>query len=473
MTRNWRDDPEISPSSTNSEATRNKEKGLYELLIFCAAIATGTTCSIVSKIIYDMQGIGHDGAIHNFNKPLLQTLGMFVAMIFGMPMHWAVIHYNISFPGYGRFNNENNISTKDELTYLFSPRDEEEAEEDETDSSTTIPAKTYLYLAIPAAFDLIATALCMIGLLYLDVSIYQLLRGSGIIFVAILRQWALKERLYYFQWIGVGYNVLSVLLASMVALLHSSSPSSTSDTEQAVAGVFFMLAGTLVQAMQFVFEEKVMVQDAVKVPPLLLFGMEGVWGLIFCLFILYPVGFYLPGEDNGHLEDYSNTWFMLLNNPRILGALFLYLLAIFGYNLFAVLVTFSLSSIWHSILDNYRPLSVWATDLLIYYISGRNGFGEAWTRYSWIQLAGMMVLIYGTAIYNAPDAGSIRLEGTCYSLGLNCHEEYTEILAQRMFSMGSYPSLHRFQARAQSTRSVSASRTADSKYRTFSAEHSM
>jgi hypothetical protein len=38
-----------------------------------------------------------------------------------------------------------------------------------------------------------------------------------------------------------------------------------------------MLLGTLVQSMQFVFEEKVMVNDEIKVPPLLLFGMEGVW----------------------------------------------------------------------------------------------------------------------------------------------------------------------------------------------------
>lgn len=118
--------------------------------------------------------------------------------------------------------------------------------------------------------------------------------------------------------------------------------------------------------------------------------------------------------------------------------------AVFCYNLFAVLVTFRMSSIWHSILDNYRPMTVWITDLFIYYVCTGGSFGEAWTSVSYIQLLGMGVLIYGTAIYNAPDPGSIRLHGQWYSFGIDLSEEYREIQAQRNFSHGSYPSLQHF-----------------------------
>ena len=75
----------------------------------------------------------------------------------------------------------------------------------------------------------------MMGLQYLDVSIYQMLRGSGIVFVAL------------------------------------------------------MIAGALVQAVQFVFEERVMKMD-VPVPPLLLIGMEGFWGVVVGAFVMYPIG---------------------------------------------------------------------------------------------------------------------------------------------------------------------------------------
>lgn len=45
----------------------------------------------------------------------------------------------------------------------------------------------------------------------------------------------------------------------------------------------------------------------------------------------------------------------------------LYFLSIFFYNALAVLVTFMLNSVWHAILDNFRPITVWGTDLFIFY----------------------------------------------------------------------------------------------------------
>lgn len=145
------------------------------------------------------------------------------------------------------------------------------------------------------------------------------------------------------------------------------------------------------------------------------------------------------------LEDPWNTWIMLKSSPSIQIAMAIYLLAVFGYNLFAVLVTFLLSSIWHSILDNFRPMTVWITDLVIYYLLTSGKFGEAWNTYSWIQLGGMVVLIIGTMIYNAPDSGSILVQGQWYCCcGMDFTEEYNEIRAQRLFGMGSYPSLQRF-----------------------------
>ena len=49
------------------------------------------------------------------------------------------------------------------------------------------------------------------------------------------------------------------------------------------------------------------------------------------------------------------------------------------------------SAIWHTILYNFRPVSVWGTDLLIFYVITGGSFGEAWTPYSWLQLFGTLV----------------------------------------------------------------------------------
>ena len=190
---------------------------------------------------------------------------------------------------------------------------------------------------------------------------------------------------------------------------------------------FNFSTGAFVQALQFVFEEKVMAADEDAVPPLLLIGMEGLWGTVLCLVVVYPLVYLLPGEDHGSYEDPFNTWAMFVNTPVIQYAFVIYFFAIFGYNLFAVLVTFALNSVWHAILDNFRPITVWLTDLCIYYVFTNGAYGETWTVYSYLQLLGMGVLLYGTAIYNAPHAGSIRLRGEWFSFGLNLSSEYEAV----------------------------------------------
>jgi drug/metabolite transporter (DMT)-like permease len=295
----------------------------------------------------------------------------------------------------------------------------------------------YFFLAIPSIFDLGATALCMMGLRYLDVSIYQLLRGSGIIFVALMKQHVLKDHLYSFQWVGVIFNVVSVIFVGTAAILNSESDSSgdaSTTTEmyggsEALLGIALVMSGAFIQALQFVFEEKVMSMDESSAPPLLLIGMEGLWGTVLCLFVVYPLAYFLPGNDHGRYEDPFNTYHMIMSSSTIQWAFLAYFLVIFAYNLFAVLVTFTLNSIWHAILDNFRPISVWGTDMFIYYaiVSLKGDFGEPWTKYSWVQLLGMIVLLYGTAIYNAPNSGSVALRGQWYAFGINLSHEYDAI----------------------------------------------
>ena len=66
---------------------------------------------------------------------------------------------------------------------------------------------------------------------------------------------------------------------------------------------------------------------------------------------------------------------------------------------------------WHAILDNFRPVTVWMVALFIYYTMDNDSIGERWTRYSWLQFAGMLMLFFGTAVYNK----NVKLPGLTYS----------------------------------------------------------
>jgi hypothetical protein len=119
---------------------------------------------------------------------------------------------------------------------------------------------------------------------------------------------------------------------------------------------------------------------------------------------------------------------MVMNSASIQNMFIIYFFSIFLYNMLAVLVTFMLNSVWHAILDNFRPITVWSTDLFIFYMVS-SSLGEAWTGWSYLQLMGMFVLLYGTAVYNAPNAGSIKLTGGIYDCFLDFSEEYDEAQA--------------------------------------------
>jgi len=402
-----------------------KKCGLMELLIFLAAIVSGTACSICSKTMMDLHGVGMTGATEPFSKPLFQTFGMFVGMLFGLAMHCAVVFFRLPFPGYNHplKATTTNGAAADEKTALISGS---KLSAVAAKPAVSLPIWMYFFLAIPSIFDLGATALCMMGLRYLDVSVYQLLRGSGIIFVAIMKHNFLGNHLYHFQWLGVVFNVLSVVLVGLTAVLsEGSSGKETYDSTHALLGIGLVMTGAFVQALQYVLEEKVMTMD-IPSPPLLLIGMEGLWGTILSLFVVYPVAYFLPGDDHGSYENPFNTWHMVVNTPAIQEMFVVYFVAIFSYNLFAVLVTFTMNSIWHAILDNFRPITVWLVDMVIFYLISPS-FGEPWTHWSYLQLLGMGVLLFGTAVYNAPNAGSIKLLGAWWALGFDFTEEYAKI----------------------------------------------
>jgi hypothetical protein len=135
-----------------------------------------------------LRGEGITGEDELFQKPIFQTFGMFVGMTFGLVMHCVVLFFKIPFPGYPGYGQGGTKSAalNSEKGTTYGTLDDEKKgllDKGENGAATgepqSLPVWMYFFLAIPALFDLGATALCMMGLQYIDVSIYQLLRGSG------------------------------------------------------------------------------------------------------------------------------------------------------------------------------------------------------------------------------------------------------------------------------------------------------
>ena len=146
--------------------------GLLETLLFVLAVLFGTGCSICSKIMMDLEG-GTNGTfdargepvMEVFQQPLFLTFTMFLGMLFGLVLHWVVVQFRIPFPGYD-FDNGDVRSDAEGDGGLISERTPLVGDGwgDDSDASVSVhykrtPAWMYFFLAIPAVFDLGATAL--------------------------------------------------------------------------------------------------------------------------------------------------------------------------------------------------------------------------------------------------------------------------------------------------------------------------
>eukprot|EP00913_Durusdinium_trenchii_P031345 g29351.t1 len=115
-----------------------------------------------------------------------------------------------------------------------------------------------LLVAVPAASDLLATALAAIGIMYIPASVWQMLRGATLFFTGIFSVAFLKRKLQGFHWVGLTLcmvGVVTVGYASVAGDTDSSSKDAAANASAVLFGVTLTLLGQVVQAAQVILEE--------------------------------------------------------------------------------------------------------------------------------------------------------------------------------------------------------------------------
>merc|ERR1719326_2209377 len=177
-------------------------------------LASGTLNTLTTKIQFTLTSVGMDGEEETFKKPWFGTLNMLQAMLY-------VLVVEQIFKGCTILRKDHGLETA-----LI---DNESANK----KSISWGRKVTL-VAIPAAFDLAATALCCIGILFIPASVWQILRGSAIVFCALFSVWFLKRTMYAFHYIGILLCVLGVALVGYASVMGSSEGSAgSSDAAEA------------------------------------------------------------------------------------------------------------------------------------------------------------------------------------------------------------------------------------------------
>lgn len=224
-------------------------------------------------------------------------------------------------------------------------------------------------------------------------STYQMLRGSIIVFVAILSVLLLKRRLSLREWIGIFIIMLGLLIVGLADFIDkdtvtdgkSEGKKESHSDKDMIFGIILIVFSQAILAMQMVYEEKYV--HKYNIPPLQAIGWEGVFGLLTLTVLLVPMNFI---EFEGKiLEDIPAALKKIGENWQIGGLLIVSIFSIAIFNYAGLSVTKELSATTRMVVDSMRTILVWGAELI---------FG--WKVFNFLQLLGFAVLLGGMCVYH-------------------------------------------------------------------------
>lgn len=343
-------------------------------VLITGTILTGACNSIFTKF-QDLQCVDHcDDATRRqyFEEPVLQTIQMFI----GEMLCWIPV-------GLSKLTSHKPQEEDDgQLRPLIS-----EYSTGVHDKRKVTDLKTSLLLAIPSTCDLLGTTLMNAGLLYTPVSIYQMTRGSIILFVGLFSVLFLGRKINRIEWTSLFIVFFGVFLVGLAGWVNSAVVLSSGNG--ILFGMLLILLGIMFSASQFVIEENILTR--IEVQPLQLVGWEGLYGSIVSIaggMIAYWVVGSKP-EGRGGQWDLVNALRLMFTNKMLLISSILVMLSISSFNFFGISLTEKMSATARSTIDTSRTLVVWLISLAI-----------GWEYFSWLQLFAFGLMVFGTLVFN-------------------------------------------------------------------------
>mmetsp|Transcript_25261 Transcript_25261/g.47938 ORF Transcript_25261/g.47938 Transcript_25261/m.47938 type:complete len:547 (-) Transcript_25261:155-1795(-) len=264
----------------------------------------------------------------------------------------------------------------------------------------------WILLCIPMLFDMLATVLMCIGLLHITVSCYQMMRAAELFFAAIFSVSFLGKHLNRLHLSGIALSIVGIFCVAVSNMLGEAPEGSVGTPAQQLFGIMLVVVSQAIQAAQLTFEEHFL--NDLNIPPMLVVGMEGVYGVLVAVFVLLPVAYLLPGNDAGSFENTLDSLELIASSHEVQGVLLLAAVCSCAYNLTGMHVTSHLGAVFRSLLETTRTLFAWLVDLLFWYTPIASGIhgeiaGENWHRFSWLQALGFLILVGGTLTFNVGD----------------------------------------------------------------------
>ncbi|PIA13069.1 hypothetical protein COEREDRAFT_83747 [Coemansia reversa NRRL 1564] len=380
-------------------------------MLSAGMLVTGTANTLLTKL-QDKQCVRNcddpDTSNHeHFEQPVWQTLNMFYGEMLCLVLLYLVNWKRCSDiaasapDGYepladesadtGSDNIAEDIPTTDALPVVTT------SDVLSSPGPKPIGASANLWMWIPATCDLLGTTLMNVGLFFTSASVYQMLRGAVVIFSSLFSVVFLGHRLERFQVISLAMVVTGVTIVGMSHIisppinayehLHAGTKVADHEALKAALGVALVLGAQVFTATQFVVEEKII--RRYNITPLRAVGLEGAFGALTIMAAVPVLHLAIGRSHPGGYFDAPEGFRQIVENPSIWQITIFTMLSIAMFNYFGLSVTRHLSATSRATIDTCRTLFIWMTSLAL-----------GWESFNWMQVAGFIILVYGTFIYN-------------------------------------------------------------------------
>ena len=288
-----------------------------------------------------------------FEQPLFQTFNMFIGEVICL-LSWYIFYHNNESQRYLRVgDNEleltNSEDTVNETNYV-----------------------NYLYLVFPTLCDCTSSMLMSIALVQISPSVFQMLRGSVVIFTAILSTFFLKMVYNVYKWVS-----LVVIFIGIVIVGYSNFEAQNNT----ILGLLLIILAQIFSACQSVLEEYIM--EEYQITPLLAVGLEGVFGII--IISIVSVIFQLTD-----VYDILKGFEQFVSFPEIYWTSIGITLSIPVFNWCSLSVTKRLSSTSRTTIDIGRTILIWIFSLSV-----------GWEILKKLQIIGFLITISGILYFNS------------------------------------------------------------------------
>lgn len=326
-------------------------------IVIILFVVSGSVYTLITKWSDDLHACG---VYHNHTNattckktafgdhPFIQTIFMFLGEVLCLfVLHVQIFHANLK------------GETLEEGIHFMKPE-----------------GKVWMFM-LPALCDTTACTIMNVGLNLTYASVWQMLRGSIVIFTAFVSKIALRTTYRAYQWVGIAVLAGGLAVVGLASVLHKSSETASNPT----LGAILVIISVFIQSLQVTFEEFIIEKH--NVPALLIVGWEGIWGTIFSTSVLSSLLLW-----NNPPEDIRDGFMMMAHNPQILLAMVTSMFSIMCFNWVGLTITKYGSATQRVVLASCLTVVIWIFGLI-----------ARWESFLPLQLPGFLMVSCGIALF--------------------------------------------------------------------------